>query len=247
MKKILALILLLSLAFFAYQYINQDLIAPYGQAKIDQSVSSSYVTQSVKENPGFIEYGKSENLELGAANAVTNIVLGYRALDTLGEVTVLFISAIGVSIIINTNAGLFKRSRSGFILRVGAKMTLPIILVVAVFVITHGHLTPGGGFQGGAMIAAGMLLMALSDPDFLPSIKNFKILEGISGTAIVLVGLIGFATTGYFLSNFMNTGQIGHIFSAGTLPILYVFIGLKVGSELTNIITDIVGKEATLD
>ena len=76
---------------------------------------------------------------------------------------------------------------------------------------------------------------------------NFKILEGLSGTAFIIIGLIGIQATGYFLSNYMSTGMIGDLVSAGTLPILYVFIGLKVGSELTNIIADFVGKEAKLD
>ena len=248
MKKLLALILLLVLTFFAYLYVsNYNIVQPYGEATIENSVSDAFVNQSVTADQKKITYGMTSDLELGSANAVTNIVLGYRAFDTLGEVTVLFISALGVSIIISNSNGFMTRSKSGFILRTGSKMILPIILIVAIYVITHGHLTPGGGFQGGAMIAAAMLLMALSDPQFFPSIRNFKILEGFAGTAFIVIGLIGISATGYFLSNFMDTGMIGNLFSAGTLPILYTFIGLKVGSELTNIIADFVGKEAKLD
>lgn len=248
MKRFLALILLLLLTFFFYQYVNDHkIVKPYGQTTPNNSVSDVYVSQSVTKDQKIITYGKTSHLELGAANAVTNIVLGYRAFDTLGEVTVLFVSALGVSMIISSGGGFMTRSSSGFILRVGSKMILPLILIVGVYVITHGHLTPGGGFQGGAMIATAMLLMSLSDPKFFPSIRNFKILEGLSGTAFIVIGLIGISTRGYFLSNFMDTDTIGNLFSAGTLPILYIFIGLKVGSELTNIIADFVGKEAKLD
>jgi len=171
MKKILALILLIVLTFFSYQYlVNYDIIQPYGESNLNKSVSENYVNQSVTSSSENITYGRTKNAELGAANAVTNIVLGYRAFDTLGEVTVLFVSALGVSLLIGST-GFISREKSGFILRVGSKIVLPIVLVVGVFVITHGHLTPGGGFQGGAMIAAAMLLMALSDPEFFPAIK----------------------------------------------------------------------------
>ena len=247
MKKILALILLIVLTFFSYLYlVNYNIVQPYGESKLNNSVSEKYVNQSVTASSENITYGRTKNAELGAANAVTNVVLGYRAFDTLGEVSVLFVSALGVSLLIGST-GFISREKSGFILRVGSKVVLPIILIVGVFVITHGHLTPGGGFQGGAMIAAAMLLMALSDPEFFPVVRNFKILEGLSGTAFIIIGLIGIQATGYFLSNYMSTGMIGDLISAGTLPILYVFIGLKVGSELTNIIADFVGKEAKLD
>jgi multicomponent Na+:H+ antiporter subunit B len=139
-----------------------------------------------------------------------------------------------------------KREKSGFILRTGTKVILPILMVVGFYVITHGHLSPGGGFQGGAMIASSMLLLALSDPEFIPQIKVFKKLESLSGTAYILIGFLGLIMMGTFLENIENTGVIGTLFSAGLIPIVYLFIGLKVGSELTSILTDFMKEEANV-
>ncbi len=248
MKNVLALLLIAVLAFLTMTYVMDNNIIPdYGETRLDQTVSGAYVTQSVTEKNNDVSFGRSDNLELGSANAVTNIVLGYRAFDTLGEVTVLFIAALGVSLLLGSSENFAKRSKSGFILKVGSKIILPIVIIVGVYIITHGHLSPGGGFQGGAMIAAALLLMAISDPQFIPSIKQFKLLEGLSGTIFIILGLVGISVSGYFLSNYMDTGMIGTLASAGIIPILYMFIGLKVGSELISIITDFLREEAECD
>lgn len=231
MKKVLALLLIAITIFFLVTIvIENDLLTPYGEAE-QTTVSERYVSQDKNASFG------DKNLESGSANAVTGVVVFYRSFDTLGEVTVLFIASLGVSLIIGSSS-FFKRSKSGFILKTGSQYILPIILIVGFYIITHGHLSPGGGFQGGAMIASGILLMALSDPNFIPEIKSFKFIEGFSGSMYITIGLIGFVSTGYFLSNFIDTGQVGQLFSAGIIPIIYVFIGLKVGTELTSIISD---------
>jgi multicomponent Na+:H+ antiporter subunit B len=233
MKKVLSLLLLATLAFITIALVVEGNLLPnYGEASIEERVSKTYIT--------------SDNLETGSANAVTSIVTGFRSFDTLGEVTVLFVSALGVSLLVGTSAQFAQKEKSGFILRVGSKAIMPIIMVVAFYVITHGHLSPGGGFQGGAMIASAMLLMALSDEEFMPNVKGFKLLEGFAGTAYVVIGLLGIILSGYFLENFLGTGVVGQLFSAGVIPIVYLFIGLKVGAELTGIITDFFKKEAQI-
>lgn len=246
MKKVLALTLIALLAFLLITVVvENDLVQPYGDAKMSE-VSDKYINQSVTENAS-VKFDESKDLETGSANAVTSIVVEYRSFDTLGEVTVLFISALGVSLIIGSSGTFFKRSKSGFILKTGSRVILPLLIIVGFYVITHGHLSPGGGFQGSAMIASSILLMSLSDPDFFPEIKAFKLLEGFSGTMYIIIGLLGLVFSNYFLENFMNTGTVGELFSAGIIPIIYVFIGLKVGAELTSIITDFLKKEAQYD
>lgn len=247
MKKIVVAVLLLTLAFLTMTLvINNELLPNYGESKLSD-VSKKYISQSVTGTQDTVEFGKTKDLETGSANMVTPIVVSYRSFDTLGEVTVLFISALGVSMLIGTSNAILKRNSSGFILKAGAKAILPLLLVVGVYVITHGHLTPGGGFQGGAMIASAVLLMVISDSEFLPNINRFKILEGISGTAYIAIGLTGIVVSGFFLKNFLSTGTVGELFSAGIIPIIYLFVGLKVGSELTSIITDFLKKEAIND
>ncbi|MBN2883906.1 MAG: cation:proton antiporter, partial [Clostridia bacterium] len=67
--------------------------------------------------------------------------------------------------------------------------------------------------------------------------------EGIAGTLYVVLGIIGLLAGGYFLINFLPTGVVGNLFSGGIIPIVYVIIGLKVGSEITGIITDMFNEE----
>ena len=62
--------------------------------------------------------------------------------------------------------------------------------------------------------------------------------EQIAGSGYVLVGLIGMAVVGVFLANFLPTGTIGNLFSAGVVPIVYSLIGFKVGAELSSLVSD---------
>jgi len=240
MKKVLALVLLSLVAFLLIRWVQEaKVMVPYGEANYQDRVSKSYSQSDGKD----LDWDQ-KHTETGSANVVTGIVTGFRSFDTLGEVTVLFVSALGISLVVGTSKHVFPSQTSGFILKQGAKLVFPIILVVGFYVITHGHLSPGGGFQGGAMIGSSMLLMALSDDHFMPSIKGFKVLEGLAGTLYVVLGLMGMILGSYFLENFLDTGRLGQVMSGGLIPIVYLFIGLKVGSELTNIIIDYFKEEA---
>jgi multicomponent Na+:H+ antiporter subunit B len=114
----------------------------------------------------------------------------------------------------------------------------PIILTLGVNIFAHGHLTPGGGFPGGAIIASGVLLLLLSDEKYAINAKLFKAQESLAGSGYVVAGLIGLATSGYFLQNFLPTGVIGELFSAGIIPIVYILIGIKVGTEVSSVVND---------
>ena len=167
---------------------------------------------------------------------VTGIVVDFRSFDTLGEVTVLFVSSLGVAFILGglTTMVEFKYDDS-FFLRVGSKVLFPIIVLIGVFMFVHGHLTPGGGFPGGALIAGAMLLMYMSNGAFRANMKNFKVLEGTMGAIYVLLGALGLLLGSYFLENVLPLGELGDLLSGGLIPVVYVLIGLKVGSELTGI------------
>jgi len=194
-----------------------------------------------------VEFGEVPN-QSGPANIVTAIVADYRSFDTLGEVTVLFVSSLGVALLL----GATKPKRMelnfhpNFMLKVGSRALFAIILMTGVYVIIHGHLTPGGGFPGGSMIASSMLLLYLADDHFRTKVQGFKALESIAGSLYVLIGLaglIGVGTATYFLQNFLPSGVVGDLFSAGIIPIVYVLIGLKVGSEISGVIDNFLTEE----
>ncbi len=215
----------------------------YNDKLLEDSAASHYIAKDVNGDTGEVIFGETKDAETGSANMVTSVIVNYRSFDTLGEVTVLFLAALGVSILAGSMDRGRKRRKSGFILGTSAKLLFPLMLVTGIYIFTHGHLTPGGGFPGGSMIASSFLLLYLADDGFRANVKGFKIAEGIAGTLYVLLGIAGLLAGGYFLVNFLPTGVVGELLSGGIIPVIYVIIGLKVGSEITGIITDMFNEE----
>jgi len=175
----------------------------------------------------------SEGTESGSANIVTSIVTDYRGFDTLGEVTVLFISILGVSLLL-LSMGAPALKEPSIVQRAGVMYLIPIIMLVGAYVFIHGHLTPGGGFPGGAVIATGFLLMLLGLSGKKRPTKLLKVLESLAGVVFVGIGFAGLMINGSFLSNFLPNGRVGSLFSAGFVMVIYIFIGIKVASELSG-------------
>jgi len=246
MKNFLGLVAALVLgALIIVSLNNNELFPNFGDADISERISEYFINKNVTEDPGLVEFGESSELESGAANIVTSIVADYRSFDTLGEVSVLFVSSLGVALLL---AGANKKRlelnfKPNFMLRVGSRALFGIILMTGVFVTIHGHLTPGGGFPGGAMIASSILLLYLADDQFRTKVSGFKVLESVAGTLYVVIGLVGLFAFDYFLVNFLDNGILGELFSAGIVPIVYVLIGLKVGSEISGIVDNFLTEE----
>ena len=93
------------------------------------------------------------------------------------------------------------------------------------------------------MIASSMLLLYLADDNFQAKIKGFKVLESVAGSLYVLIGIAGLFVGSYFLENFLPNGVVGDLFSSGIIPIVYVLIGLKVGSEISGVIDNFLTEE----
>lgn len=92
-------------------------------------------------------------------------------------------------------------------------------------------------------MAVSVLLLYISDERFAISREKSKLLEGTMGSLYVIVGMLGLIVGGFFLFNFIPTGVVGRFFSSGVIPIVYSIIGLKVGSELSGIVTDLFMEE----
>jgi multicomponent Na+:H+ antiporter subunit B len=184
--------------------------------------------------------------ELGAPNVITGILLTYRAFDTLGEVAVLFMVAAGIGLVLgrrerrNENplgdAPQSPRPASE-IVRTGAQILVPLIAIFAAYIITHGHLSAGGGFQGGAVVASSAILLLLADPRQRFDQQFLSSTESAAGVLFVLVGVAGLSFAGGFLDNrVLPLGKFGTFFSAGAIPLLSVLLGAKVGCELSVIV-----------
>ncbi|MCX8185306.1 MAG: Na(+)/H(+) antiporter subunit B [Sulfolobales archaeon] len=144
--------------------------------------------------------------------AVTAIVWDYRGIDTFFETSVLFISIVGVSLLFRgyrEKAGISNRGLSE-IVKTSTKILSPLILISGLSIAIHGHLTPGGGFQGGSFIA--VLLVLLSVVFSL----DFVVERGLSTSRLLVLrslGLLGvLATSVALLVVGLLTGVNAYIF-----------------------------------
>ncbi len=181
--------------------------------------------------------------DLGAANIVTAIIVTYRGLDTLGEVTVLFLSAAVVGLVLargrRRQAGHHPLTPVGELLTTGTRLLVPLIMLLGVYIFVNGHLTPGGGFQGGAVIASAVLLTLLADPVRNFSHRLIATVESLTGFFYVALGVLGLFLAGGFLDNrILPLGELGQLFSAGAIPLIYSLVGLKVGAEFSSMLAD---------
>jgi multicomponent Na+:H+ antiporter subunit B len=132
-----------------------------------------------------------------------------------------------------------------------SSLLFPLTLIFAFYIILFGHVTPGGGFQGGAVGASAvvMLIVAFGAKKIHDKMNhdNMSIFESTGGLIFILTGLIGLLVASTFLSNFLvgeflfgeipawgsNTGVLN---SGGILPILNIAVGMKVIGGLSAVV-----------
>lgn len=204
-----------------------------------QSFTEKTALPSVSKH--YIENGPTE---LGSSNIVTSVVVTYRGLDTLGEVSILFAAAAAIGLLLSLSKNDTKPRRDGSeLLQTGSSLLFPLIVLFGAYIFINGHLSPGGGFPGGAIIASAFMLSILADPNKKRSPKVLSIIESVSGITFVGLGVLGIIFASGFLDNrLLPLGTLGNILSAGIIPIIYSLIGLKVGAELSSIILKMNGK-----
>lgn len=183
--------------------------------------------------------------ETGATNIVTSVVLGYRGIDTLGELSILFAAAAAVGLVLgrrHTTAGTL--TEGGFVLKHGGAMLFPLLMTIGFYIIFHGHLTPGGGFQGGVILAAAFFLPLLARPGARLHHGMLSVIEGFAGSSFILIGLAALSEGEAFLQPMLVQDTLGQLVSAGTLPLLYLAVGLKVGAELAGLLSHLAQTES---
>jgi multisubunit Na+/H+ antiporter MnhB subunit len=112
-----------------------------------------------------------------------------------------------------------------------------MIFMYGIYVIVHGHLTPGGGFAGGVIIAGSLILVTLVyGGDFLKLIREeagSTIIESLATIMVVLIAVSGFLLgSKIFFNNFLPKGTVGQLVSAGVLPLYNIFIGTEVAASI---------------
>lgn len=160
-------------------------------------------------SPYYLEHGAEEG---GAENIVTAVILNYRGFDTQHEVTVIFTSMAAVLAVLllvrpepvpgETSAG--HHIPVSVVVRFIVRVLAPFIALFSAYVVLNGHVTPGGGFQGGtiagALVIALSLVMSQEDADALLPRKPEHLLQAAAPIAFFLTGVVGLALFGDYLS-----------------------------------------------
>ncbi|PKK85410.1 MAG: sodium:proton antiporter [Thermoplasmata archaeon HGW-Thermoplasmata-1] len=136
------------------------------------------------------------------------------------------------------------------ITRTVASLAFPFILIFGLYVIIHGHLTPGGGFQGGAIVASAcvMLLVAYGSENVGKRLKeeHLSTLESVGALGFIGLAFAGIGTA-FFYNLFANTGGLfgntvefginaGDLNTSGVIPWMNIAVGIKVMAGLTAIV-----------
>ena len=123
------------------------------------------------------------------------------------------------------------------------RLTVGLILLFGIYIVLHGHVSPGGGFAGGVIIALSFIhIMLAYGRDF--ALKRFdqaksSFLESFGAIMFLTIAVLGFLG-GYFFFNFISKGEPFHLFSAGIIPLCNIAISFKVGAGLFGIFLAIV-------
>jgi multisubunit Na+/H+ antiporter MnhB subunit len=129
-----------------------------------------------------------------------------------------------------------QRDGMTLIVKTVTRISVWLIILYGIYIILHGHLSPGGGFAGGVIIALAFLNVMLAyGREFIQRWVNIGFLHDIESSSAALflaVGILGMAIGGGFLANFISHGKLFHLLSAGTIPVLNIIIAAKVSMGL---------------
>jgi multicomponent Na+:H+ antiporter subunit B len=179
-----------------------------------------------------------------ATDIVTALNFDIRAFDTLGEEFILFASVTGVSLLLRQLRGEQEADRqakgiedhafagASDALKLVSLVLIPIVVAFGAYLVFHGQLTPGGGFQGGVVLAGGPIAILLAGRYLSMKAVAPKVLlessDAIGAACYAMIGLGGLIFVGVYLRNPMPLGSPGHLLSAGMMPLNSIAVGLEV-------------------
>ncbi len=193
----------------------------------------------------YIEQGMQET---GAVNIVAGMILDYRAFDTLGESNVLFIAAVTVLTLLRVTPSRngkpstsqleaecddrMYEPKNDLILQYQTNFLVPMILLFGIYGLMNGHLGPGGGFGGGAIMGAGLILylnaFGFKKTERFFTYKTFTIVSVAALSFYACSKAYSFFTGANHLPSIITPGTPGMLFSAGLIPYLNIAVGMVV-------------------
>lgn len=214
----------------------------FGQADtlVDSKVSEFYAEHTLEHT--------------GATNIITGIILNFRGFDTLGESHVLFIAVCAVIILLRMTRDeedprlhahdydeVAKQMGEDSILTSLTRILFPLILMFGVYIILNGNISPGGGFSGGAVIGAGLILyVSAYDYKRIQRFFTYRTFKTVSCLALLLYTLtktFHFVTGANDIHVPIPLGTPGTIFSGGLLLPLNIFVGAVVACTMYALFT----------
>ena len=193
------------------------------------------------ENEVFSRYIEEGLRETGAVNIVAAVMLDYRAFDTLGEIVVLFTALATTLMLLRDERMVFidryldqskYEPEEDQIFRAIASILIPCLSLFGVYVLVNGHLSAGGGFAGGAVLGAAMVMYHVAFG--LGRTRRF-LNEGTFRRVIARALMFYCAAKGYsffaggnHLPSVIPLGEPGGIFSAGLILPLNIAVGAVV-------------------
>lgn len=206
-----------------------------GNNPVNNEVSQRYIEKGLQET--------------GAVNIVTGMILDYRAFDTLGESHVLFIATCTVLILLRSDRKKGKNSiedmenndriyepKNDIILQTVARILVPPIIIFGIYVILGGHLGPGGGFSGGAVIGAGLILylnaFGFAKTERFFTAKTYKWMSFGALACYALAKSYSFYTGANHIHSIIPMGTPGAILSSGLILILNICVGIVVAGTM---------------
>jgi multicomponent Na+:H+ antiporter subunit B len=176
-------------------------------------------------------------------DVITALNFDIRGFDTLGEEFILFTSVLGIGLILREIRGEHEQPHeeeaeehsfagASEALRALVLGLILILIALGVYIVVHGQITPGGGFQGGVILGAGPLPVFLAGRylrmRLIAPHRIVELADAIGGAGYALVGLSGLVFTGIFFKDALPLGIPGHLLSGGQLPVASVLVGLEV-------------------
>jgi multicomponent Na+:H+ antiporter subunit B len=174
--------------------------------------------------------------ERHTTDVVNAIDYDYRGFDTLGEEFILFTSVLGVMMLLRDPKprpeAASPDGRLSDAVKATAAVSFAALVVFGLYMCTHGQLTPGGGFQGGVILASAPMLIYIAG-DFavfkrITSHPVVEILDSLGAGGYALIGIVPLFFAAPFLSNWMPLGVTGNVFSSGTIAVISACVGLEV-------------------
>jgi multicomponent Na+:H+ antiporter subunit B len=193
--------------------------------------------------------------ERHVTNAVTGVTFDLRGFDTLGEEFILFAAALGASVLLRaqrTEDGVEQATAdeetrgagtSDALGALGAVLVGPVLLL-GIYIVVHGALTPGGGFQGGVVLAGALLLVyaagQVAAVHRVRPVALVEVADALGAGAYVLVALAGLVFGVAVMDNVLPFGTSGSLLSGGIVPVLSVAVGVEVTAGVTLILSEFV-------